>query len=112
MINPTETLEDIRTSVALFETREVDSTDDYGLAELIGILDHWMSKGGASPMQWIPVPLKRGRPRLPDGVKLDVCTHGPASRAGYNQGCRCGGCREANRNAAVDRRERINANAV
>jgi hypothetical protein len=46
-----------------------------------------------------------GRPRhTSDGVVLDGIVHG--KKHGYNQGCRCIPCTEANREATRARRER------
>lgn len=100
-MDPTEALNDIRNM-----SERLEDTEDPSVSQLltdISGLDDWISKGGFLPDQWRNV--RRGRPRLAEeGVVLENVRHG--TRHAYNQGCRCGRCREVNRAAAADYRDR------
>lgn len=97
-MDPTQTLAEIRELSQHEDPAEIADA----LTERIEALDLWMSKGGFPPEQWV-IKTPKGRPRrTTDGVIRDDVVHG--TRRGYNKGCKCIPCTEANRNAATARR--------
>jgi len=88
MVDPTQTLAEIRELAE--EWPEIDDFD--ALPQKVKDLDDWLSKGGFLPDQWN----RRGRPRNTTyGEPLEGVKHG--TPGGYNKGCRCEDCTDANR---------------